>query len=61
MTPESVAGAHRVGLAMHVWTINDTTEMERLLRLGVDGIMTDFPTRLVRATQQPVREFSTEH
>jgi glycerophosphoryl diester phosphodiesterase len=29
-----------------VWTINEEPEMERLLALGVDGIMSDFPARL---------------
>lgn len=37
----SVARAHRLGLKMHVWTINDPAQMNRLFDLGVDGIMTD--------------------
>jgi glycerophosphoryl diester phosphodiesterase len=41
-----VAAAHRAGKAVHVWTINDATTMERLLGLGVDGIITDVPTTL---------------
>lgn len=41
VTRRSVARLHRLGLKMHVWTINEPAEMNRLLDLGVDGIMTD--------------------
>ncbi|MGI9023520.1 MAG: glycerophosphodiester phosphodiesterase [Acidimicrobiales bacterium] len=43
--------AHRRGIAVHVWTIDEAAEMERLLDLGVDGIMTDRPAVLKQVLQ----------
>lgn len=41
VTEDFVARAHRVGLVVHVWTIDDPADMLTLARLGVDGIVTD--------------------
>ncbi len=46
--PKFLRCAREVGLHVHVWTIDDAPEMLRLLHLGVDGIMTDEPQRLLR-------------
>jgi len=52
VTPETVAAAHRQGLEMHVWTVNEESEMERLFALGVDGVMSDFPGRLASVARR---------
>ena len=45
-TPELVADAHRRGLKMLVFTVNEPDEMARLHEIGVDGIFTDYPDRV---------------
>jgi len=46
LTPSFVAAAHRRGLAVQPWTVNETEDLKRILALGVDGINTDNPDRL---------------
>jgi len=47
-----VETAHDAGIAVHVWTINDAGEMNELLDVGVDGLISDRPTRLVRVLRE---------
>jgi glycerophosphoryl diester phosphodiesterase len=48
VTRRFVEAAERLGLHVHVWTIDDEAEMNRLLDLGVHGLMTDRPAVLKR-------------
>lgn len=46
VTAGMIAEAHELGLPVIPWTVNTTADMENLMDMGVDGIITDYPTRL---------------
>ena len=41
LSPQLLETAHRHGAEVHVWTVNDVDDMRRLIRMGVDGLVTD--------------------
>jgi len=43
---EFVDDAHKRGMKVYVWTVNDEDEIKRMKSLGVDGIFSNFPDRL---------------
>jgi glycerophosphoryl diester phosphodiesterase len=46
LTPDLVQEAKGLGLTVVPWTVNDPADMARLIDMGVDGIITDYPDRL---------------
>jgi glycerophosphoryl diester phosphodiesterase len=53
VSPAFVGAAHRLGIDVHVWTVDERSAMERLLALDVDGIMTDRPDVLAEVLARP--------
>lgn len=47
LTPGFVNDAHSRGMDVHVWTVNEAADMQRMIDLGVDGIITDRPDILL--------------
>ncbi len=54
VSKDFVETAHKLNLKVHVWTINETDDMQRLLDTGVDGIMTDYPDRLLKLLDRTI-------
>ena len=48
VTPQFVQAAHRNNIALHVWTVNNVADMQRLIDMGVDGLISDFPDRALQ-------------
>ena len=52
VSPRFIEFAHQVGIAVHVWTINEAKEMEKLLQWGADGLFTDKPRVLLEVCEK---------
>lgn len=52
VTPELVAQARRADLQVVTWTINEPAHIRALIAAGVDGIMSDYPDRVVAALRE---------
>jgi len=48
LTPRFVDAAHHRRLEVHAWTINEVEDMQRLIDMGIDGLITDYPDRLLK-------------
>jgi len=46
LTAQTLTEAHKEGLKVIVWTVNEESEMNALVESGVDGIISDYPDRL---------------
>lgn len=53
VTPSLLRAARAKGVDVHVWTVNERAAMERLLGLGVDGLISDRPDRALDAVGRP--------
>ncbi len=56
LTPRLLRSADERNLEVHAWTINETKEIRALLELGVDGIVTDFPDRMLEVMAERASE-----
>lgn len=51
-TPRLLKLAAKLNVKVHYWTVNDEPTMRRLLEAGADGIITDFPDRMLKVMKE---------
>ncbi len=52
VTPSTVKLAQRLGMDVHVWTVNDRGTMRRLIEGGVQGIISDYPDLVLEVSDE---------
>lgn len=48
LTPRKIAAARKAGMKITVWTVNEPADIARVIDMGVDGIASDYPDRVIR-------------
>jgi glycerophosphoryl diester phosphodiesterase len=54
--PAYVSWARKARVPVRVWTVDDETEMQRMVALGVDAVITNFPDLMVKLAKPPRTE-----
>ena len=52
LTNNNISNAHQQGVKVLAWTVNTEDQMERFLAMGVDGIITNHPDKLIKILQK---------
>ena len=48
LSDETVSEARALGIGLYTWTVNETEDIDRMIDLGVDAIISDYPARVQR-------------
>ena len=52
LTPRRLAEARELGLRVVVWTVNAKDDLRRMIRMGVDGVISDYPDRALAVARE---------
>ncbi|WP_340077352.1 glycerophosphodiester phosphodiesterase [Leptobacterium sp. I13] len=52
LTPENISEIHKEGFKVYTWTVNKPKHIEKMKRLGVDGIFTNYPDRIEKVVEE---------
>lgn len=53
LTSEKIKFFQQKGILVIPWTVNEISDMEKMIKMGVDGIITDYPDRIARVKKSP--------
>jgi glycerophosphoryl diester phosphodiesterase len=56
VTPQLVKEVHNLNMKLIPWTVNEVNDIEQLMIMGVDGIISDYPDRALQVKKQRSRE-----
>jgi glycerophosphoryl diester phosphodiesterase len=56
LTPEVLAAARAEKLRIVAWTVNEPADIARMIEAGIDGIISDYPDRVIEITKRKTRK-----